>query len=230
MQKEQLKQKLKSVKLLYVEDDPYQMEQTKAILGLFFDNIRPAKDGDEAMEYLKKEKFDLLFCDIMLPTISGIELAKKIRQYDENLFIIFISSSTESEYFRGAIRLEAFDYILKPYSFESLSDTLYRFAQKYFKEDANYFDICEGVVYNAKKHCAVINNKEITLTKKEQALFNLVIKNNFEVVTYDMIWNSLYDEDSGVNITAIKNIIFRLRKKLGADIFINISEVGYRII
>lgn len=229
MQKEQLKQKLKTLKLLYVEDDPYQMEQTKAILELFFDHIRTAKDADEAMKYLKKEKFDLLFCDIMLPTISGIELAKKIREYDEQIFIVFISSSTEAEYFRGAIHLGAFDYILKPYSFEGLSDLLYRFAQKYFQEDSALIPICNGIFYDSKKHSAVIEGRSIDLTKKEQALFHLAIKMKFTMLPYDMIWDALYDEDDGVNITSIKNIIFRLRKKLGVDIFINIPNIGYRI-
>lgn len=230
MQKQQLAQKLKTTKILYVEDDPFQMKQTLAILSLFFNDIRTAKDGDEAMEYLKKEQFDLLFCDIMLPTISGIELAKKIRERDEQIFIIFISSSTQAEHFRGAIHLAAFDYILKPYSFEGLSDVLYRFAQKYFQEEDAFVEICDGVLYDSKKRSALINGRFIELTKKEQALFHLAIKTNFEMLSYDMIWNALYDEDGGINMTSIKNIIFRLRKKLGVEVFVNIPNVGYRVV
>jgi DNA-binding response OmpR family regulator len=226
----QLLENLKKIKVLYVEDDPYQREQTLAILELFFDKIDTAIDAPKALTLLKKTPYELLLCDIMLPTFSGTELAKQLRQFNEKIHIIFFSSSIQSDDFRDAIHLNAIDYLVKPFSFSELKESLLKFAKKVFEQETKPVFITNNIYYDTLRHCAIIDNKEIALTKKEQLFFSLIIQKKSQVITYELIWNALYEDLSEVNINTIKNIIFRLRKKLGVELFINIAEVGYRII
>lgn len=229
MEQIQLLENLKNVKVLYVEDDPYQREQTLAILELFFTKIDTAIDASSAFTLLKKNPYELLLCDIMLPRLSGTELAKQLRQFNENIQIIFLSSSTQSDNFREAIHVHAIDYLVKPFSFIDLKESLLKFAHKAFVKETKPLFITENIYYDSLKHLAIINSKEIALTKKEQLLFLLIAQAKSQVITYEMIWNALYDNFENCNINTIKNVIFRLRKKLGVELFVNIAEVGYRL-
>ena len=229
LEQTQLLAKLKNVTVLYVEDDLYQREQTLSILELFFSKIDVATDAPSALRFVKKNPYNLLLCDIMLPSFSGTELAKQIRVFNENIHIIFLSSSIQSKDFRDAIHVNAIDYLVKPFSLSDLKESLLKFAQKFFSQEAEPIFITQDIYYDTLKHCAIVEEKEIALTKKEQLLFLLVIRAKSQVITYEMLWNALFEEFENRNIHTMKNVIFRLRKKIGKEIFINIAEVGYRL-
>lgn len=220
--------KLNNYKVLYVEDDSFQMQQTLTILSMFFSNIKTSMDGLEALNTFKKNRFDLIICDIFLPNISGIEFAQEIRKINKDIDFIFISSSSDINDFKKVIQIQALDFLIKPYSFSDLQNVLLKFGKKYINNKSNIFDITNEIKYDILGHCVIINEEKILLTQKEQQLFLLAIKNEKNVLTYEQIRDAL--EYKEININSIKNIILRLRKKLSVDIFINIKGVGYRVI
>jgi two-component system, OmpR family, response regulator VanR len=221
-------QNLKDFKILYVEDDSFQMEQTIAILSMFFQNITTARDGFEALNIFKKDKFDLIICDIILPKISGTKFAQEVREIDKNIDFIFISSSTNINDFKEVIQIQALDFLIKPYSFAELQNVLLKFGEKHIKDKTTIVEITSNIQYDILNHCIIINDKRIDLTLKEQQLFQLAVKNGKNVFTYEQISEAL--DYKKVNMNSIKNIILRLRKKLSADIFVNITGIGYRIV
>lgn len=219
---------IKDYNILYVEDDSFQMKQTLIILSIFFSNIKTATDGLEALDIFKKNKFNLIICDIFLPKVSGIEFAQKVREIDKDIDFIFISSSTDINDFKKVIQIKALDFLIKPYSFSDLQNVLLKFGEKYIENKNNIFEIKNGILYDSLARCAIVNEQKIDLTQKEQQLFLLAIKNKQNILTYEEIKQALdYKE---ININSIKNVILRLRKKLSTDIFINIKGVGYRVI
>lgn len=220
--------RIKNCKILYVENDTFQMEQTLCLLSMFFNTVTTATYGEKALELFKSEKYDLIVCDTFLPTMCGITLAQEIRKLDEDVHFLFTSSSIDINDFKKIIQIQALDFLTKPYSFDELKNIFMRFARKITKNDLDVIFINDNISYNKLQHCATINGKMINLTKKEEQLLTLASENINKVITYNAITKALQYDD--ININSIKNMIFRLRKKLGLDIFINITGIGYRVV
>jgi DNA-binding response OmpR family regulator len=105
-------------KILVVDDEPHMVELLKAILGAEGFHVVTANKGEKALELLKKEKPDLLLLDMMMPGMSGREVAEKIRANPKtkDLKIIFVTVAQFSESGREVLeKLDVADYITKPF-------------------------------------------------------------------------------------------------------------------
>lgn len=119
-----------------LNNDKYLLEDSNERLVL----VGEAEDGKEALILAKEKKPDILFLDICMPFLNGIELIEELKKVLENSIIIVISGHDEFNYVQSALRLKVYDYILKPI-------------------DRNYF---KKVVQNAKNE--IISRKSINKT------------------------------------------------------------------
>ena len=120
--------------VLIVEDKENNILLLQEILKVIGVDPVVAKDGKEAIEKTKKEKFDLIFMDIRLPKISGIEVIKEIRKRNKDVVIVALSASTY-EYDTSIFREIGVDAFLnKPYKAYEIYDVIWRF----FKLDYVY--------------------------------------------------------------------------------------------
>lgn len=99
-------------KVLIVEDD----EDFLSILKMKFESegfsIVTAQDGGEAIEVAEKEKPDLILSDVLLPKINGIEMAKKIRESNKEVQVVFLTNLTDAAYI-DEIKKSDFSYLIK---------------------------------------------------------------------------------------------------------------------
>jgi two-component system, response regulator YesN len=90
-----------------------------------------AADGEEALELVRSRKPDALMADVRMPKLDGLELLRRMEAElpeDERPMTVIVSGHSEFEYARTALRLGAFDYLLKPLDDAELSDVLSRLA------------------------------------------------------------------------------------------------------
>ena len=116
-----------NMKVLIVDDFATMRRIVKNILRqLGFTNISEADDGKTALQALKKEKFDLILSDWNMPEMPGIELLKAVRADDELKDIPFLMVTAEAE--KGniveAVKLGVSNYIIKPFTAETMSEKL----------------------------------------------------------------------------------------------------------
>lgn len=100
-------------KILIVEDDEdfiYIIQKKFASAGL---SLITAKDGQQGVEMNIKENPDLILSDISMPKMDGIEMAKKIRETDKDVPIIFLTNIKDVDYTRSAQTSGNFDYLIK---------------------------------------------------------------------------------------------------------------------
>ena len=213
-------------KVLYVEDDPVIRESITRVLEMFFDEITLACDGGEAMEAIKA-KFDIVILDLNLPKYNGIEIAKATRALSEETLIFLISSYQETHYLREAMKLGAIEYLPKPLRFEDLKNVLQECANRLSKNELKFFG--ESHSYNKKLKCVYKENIEIPLTKNEIIFLELLLRSERHVLSYDTIALELFGTRSTTSsLSAIKNMILRMRKKLDTQLVESIAGVGYR--
>ena len=212
--------KLKEMlEILFVKHD------IDAKVGFYTDN--PTK----VLEYEKGNIVDVLILDINLNTnISGIDLAKSIRQRNKNVYIIF--STGHLEYSLLAYSVKTFDYIAKPITLERLESTLIRLLEDLNNESQNNF-----LRLNNK---TIINEKDINYIKKDgMKLIFCTCNKNYEIYSsFNKIENLLPDNfvrchksyiantDSIQNITNNKVVFYNnLSCDIGPKYKNNLMEV-----
>ncbi len=111
---EALTKNSKNLKLLYVEDDLIAREATLETLGVFFDNVSVAVDGEDGLSMFKQERFDLVITDINMPRMNGIDMISKIRELSRDVTILILSAHDDASYFEKTIAVGVEGYLLKP--------------------------------------------------------------------------------------------------------------------
>jgi len=139
------------INILYAEDEDLTRELTYSILNQFFKNITVCKNGKEALEKLQSNNYDILISDISMPELNGIELAKRIREKNQEIFIIFTTAHSDFSYMNEALNIGIDGFLVKPIDIEQLISVLERILLKYsylkrIKEIKNYLRQFEEAV------------------------------------------------------------------------------------
>ena len=218
-------------KILIVEDDKVIAEELHSLLSNANYNAEILTDFENAKAEVVKSKADLILLDINIPFLNGELLLKEIRKEINTPVIMVTSKCSETDEVL-AYSYGADDYITKPYNPTIL---LLKIAALFKRCESNSnilsykdlsFDIGKGIVKN--------NTSEITLTKNEIIIFNLLLTNKERIVSKDEIMTDLWNNDEYINENALTVNISRLRAKLAELGYENIIEtrkgIGYRII
>lgn len=108
-------------KILVVDDEPDVLNLIKLILKSAGYKVTTAENGDECLNILKKNNFDLITLDVMMPGLSGWEVFKKIKKMDKKAKIVFLSVVKISEERKKELIKEgAIGYIVKPFTKKEL--------------------------------------------------------------------------------------------------------------
>lgn len=221
------------LKILYAEDNEVLRKQYSKYLNHIFKNILEAKDGKEALELYKIHKPDIMLLDLNMPYICGLELAKIVRQSDNDTKIIVLTASSEKEKLLQAIPLNLVDYLIKPIKIHQLTEILNKTSLQILSNNKNklteYININSCFTYNKKSKKIVDCEVEITLTKNEIKLVELFIINRDNIIPTDEIFNSVWD-DLDYSMTKLRSLINRLNQKLSKKIIISQYGLGYKMI
>ena len=120
------------IRIIIVEDDPMVAQLNAACLGAMegFEVRGIFSNGQEALEYLKREPVDLAVVDVYMPVCSGVELLRQMRGSGIQTAVIMITAATEMTVVEEALRLGIEDYIIKPFSYDRLRESVLRFRDK----------------------------------------------------------------------------------------------------
>lgn len=116
---------------LIVEDDPQVAHINSGYLERSgFSVVGVAPDGARAVEILRQKPVQLVLLDIYLPGASGLQLLRELRSAGQEVEVIIVSAAKDSVQIREAFRLGCLDYIIKPFTYERLRDSLNKYQQK----------------------------------------------------------------------------------------------------
>ena len=112
------------IRVLYVEDEESVREQTMMILGMLFDHVDVSFDGEDGWQKYQNSSYDIVFTDISMPRMDGIELSKHIKEKDPFQKIVIISAYNSSDYLLEAIEIGVDGFILKPIKMDKIVLTI----------------------------------------------------------------------------------------------------------
>jgi len=210
----------KQAKLLYVEDDETLSYITRENLERKGYNIVKCDDGLEAWKVFNEGLFDLCILDVMLPKLDGFSLAKKIRQVNDGIPIIFVTAKSLHEDKIEGLMLGADDYIIKPYSIEELILKI----EIFLKRSQVNKTVFESTFFNIGKFRLDYSNltlhdsnNTIRLTYREAELLKFFINNPDKLLTREFILTSIWGENDYFTGRSLDVFISRLRKHLKND-------------
>jgi DNA-binding NtrC family response regulator len=123
------KQKSIKAKVLVVDDEQGARDALQVILEDHYE-VTTAASGHEAIAYCQSSHYDLVFLDVAMPGIDGIETLKRLRTLDEPMDVVMISASDKAEQAVQSIKLGAYDYITKPFEPDDILSAVARVLEK----------------------------------------------------------------------------------------------------
>jgi len=214
--------------ILLAEDEDTLRDSFKKVLELYVKEVFIAKDGQEAYDLYLKSNPTILITDVKMPKLNGIELIKKIRANNSSIPIVITSAYTDQEYLLESIKLSLVEYLVKPLK-ESDLDRVLSECAKVIQKDIKYKEKLEdNLFYDYVNKVITHNNQTIKLTQKEVELIELLLKNRGNLVTKSKIEHTLYIYDDAPP-SALKNLIFKLRRKLPINVIKTQGKLGYLI-
>lgn len=228
----------KKYSILLVEDEENLQEALKLNLELEGYEITSSYDGADALNAFRKEHFDLIILDVMLPEVDGISVCETIRLQNPEVPILILSAKNSSADRVLGLKKGADDYLTKPFNLEELLlrvNKLIRKSGQLTLSKPNVEECSFGKNYIDFRALQAKNKKgeTIELTKKEAMLLKLLIDNKNEVVTREKILQVVWGYNVYPTTRTIDNFILNFRKYFEDDsrnpvYFHSVRGVGYK--
>lgn len=123
------------MKALYVEDNAAVREETAALLGMYFDSVDSAQDGEAGLKRFLRHReetgafYDVVVTDIRMPAMDGLAMSRRVLEHDPEALIIIMSAYNDSAYLMELINLGITHFILKPLQIEQFAMQMKRAVQ-----------------------------------------------------------------------------------------------------
>jgi DNA-binding response OmpR family regulator len=221
--------------VLVVEDEPDTVLLLKHILRSAGFNVMGALSGSEAIKKCAEIKPDLIFLDLMMPDMDGMETFRYLRQMSD-VPVIVISAIGNKEEIVKALRLGIDDYLTKPFFNAEVIARAQAVLRRYGKiEDVSrlvFPDINLIIDFQTQK--VSLHEQSIQLTNKEFAVLAVLARNAPEVVNYQTIAQQVWGVDTPDVRKRIKYLVYIIRRKFQElesehELIANVDRLGYRM-
>lgn len=220
-------------KILIIEDEVKIARFVELELNYEGYEVEKAHDGRAGFETFKNGKFDLILLDIMLPTMSGIEVLRRVRALSE-IPVIMLTAKDETIDKVTGLDLGADDYVTKPFEIEELLARI-RVALKrknVSRVEDNILTIGKLKV-DLEKYTVSYDQEVIEVTKREFDLLKYLLENKNKVLSREKIveevWGYDYYGDTNVVDVYIRYLRSKLDDKFNKKIIYTVRGVGYSV-
>jgi two-component system, OmpR family, response regulator len=216
------------MKLLLLEDD---IALSDILNDYLCDNgfdVTLCENGQEALEKLIENSFDLAILDINTPFVSGLEVLKTLRNnYKNNLPIIVITAYQDINNLKIAFENRADDYLRKPFDLEELKLRIFKLKREYLLQD-DEFVLEENLIFMPEL-CKILKNSiSYSIAQKERDILRYFIKNKDRVVSNEELFLNIWAYDEAPSDATIRVYIKNLREIIGKDKISTVRGVGYK--
>lgn len=217
-------------KLLLLEDDITLNETVVDYLENLNYEVVSVYNGQDAIESIYENNFDLLLLDVNVPDMSGFEILKSVREQDISTPAIFITSLNSMDDLEEGYDSGCDDYIRKPFALKELKlrvETILK--REFFHSKSTKIDIDKNIYYDTSSEILSVDSKDIQLNNKEAKLLKLFLQNQDTIIAHESIYTALWEYGEDISESALRTYIKNLRKYLGKEKIVSIKKLGYRL-
>lgn len=221
-------------KILIIEDDP-QISRI-VMLDLIHEGyeVECSADGREGLEKAQINDYDLIILDIMLPSLNGLEVLRRLRT-TKNTPVIMLTARDQTMDKVMGLDMGADDYMTKPFAIEELFARIRSILKRQYNHDNDTSSEDEKrlgkLVINLNKHSVTYDNKPIELTRKEYDLLLYLVENKNKVLTRDQIldevWGYNFYGETNVVDVYIRYLRSKIDYKFGTQYIQTLRGTGY---
>ena len=220
------------MRLLIVEDEK---QICDAIAKSLYDagyEVDTCYDGEEALECILTENYDLVVLDLNLPGMDGMEILKELRQSNEETKVLILSARGQIADKVEGLDAGANDYMEKPFHLQELEARVRSLTRRKFIQK-NVCLECNGIRFDIRERVAYAEENPVALTRKENGILEYLLLNQGRPVSQEEliehVWDSSVDSFSGSIRVHMSSLRRKLKAGLGYDPIVNRIGEGYKI-
>jgi two-component system, OmpR family, KDP operon response regulator KdpE len=202
--------------ILVVDDEPQIRRVMRATLSAQGYVIAESKTGEEALDFMRKERPDLVLLDINMPGMGGIEACREIRRNSDVPIIILTVRNAERDKV-AALDAGADDYVVKPFGIEELLARIRATLRRFAPNDALPPFTSKDVNIDFAARQVTVRGRPVHLTPKEYDVLKHLVINQGKPLTHRRLLQSVWGPDYGDETENLRVVINQLRKKIEAD-------------
>ena len=193
--------------------------------------VEAAQDGMEAVEIAKKEDFDLIIMDVMMPRLDGYSACKEIKKY-KKIPVIMLSARGEEYDKLFGFEIGIDDYVVKPFSPKELMARVKAVIKRNEPAGQQVHDRLkfEGLEIDLAGREVYVNGKRVSMTPKEYDLLFYLVKNKNLALTRDKLLEEVWGYDFFGDDRTVDTHIKMLRNSLGEyrKFIVTLRGMGYK--
>ena len=217
--------------VLIIEDEPAYVEALKIALEVEGIDATAVMDGREAIRTFRANSFDVVLLDLMLPSVSGLDVLRSIRK-DSGTPVVVVSAKDAESDVVTALELGADDYLTKPYSARELIARVHAVARRASAAEVRDTITVGNLSLDADRYQLIVAGEAFDLPRKEFEVMTLLMERAGRIVTRDRLLDEVWGLGWG-DTKSLDQHIRRLRRKLEQDDdaprIVTIRGVGYRL-
>jgi two-component system, OmpR family, response regulator len=221
------------VRILVVDDEPNIVDVISMALRFEGFEVVCAATGAEAIAAVAAERPQLLVLDVMLPDISGFEVARRLASARTGVPIIFLTARDSTEDVVHGLTLGGDDYVTKPFSLEELVARIRTILRRAgLREDEGSKLAFAGLELDEDTHEVSRGGRPIELTATEFRLLRYLLLNPRRVLTRAQLLDHVWNYDFGGDARVLETYISYLRKKVDVEdppLIHTVRGVGYAL-
>lgn len=218
-------------RILIVDDEPKIREVIKEYAVYDGHTVDEAEDGVKAIEKVRKNDYDIIILDIMMPHIDGYTACKEIKKI-KDIPVIMLSARAEEYDKLFGFELGVDDYIVKPFSAKELLARIKAVLKRNTKSDVTDEKAIryKGLEINFVAHEVIVDGEKVAMTPKEYDLLFYFVRNMNIALSRDKILEEVWGYDFYGDDRTVDTHIKMLRNSLGQyrDLIVTLRGLGYR--
>ncbi len=222
-------------RILVVEDDPAILNGLLDVLVFNGFQAEGIEDGGEGLEKALEGSYDLIILDVMLPTMDGFTICRKIREQKSGQGIVMLTAKGAEDDIVTGFRAGADDYISKPFSLRELMVRVEAVLRRTGRRMGDEIIRLGGLVFDGKNLTASLDDKTVELTRREMDILVYLHRNGDRIVSKKMLLTDVWGyADADIETRTVDIHILKLRKKIAGligdqPLITTVRGEGYRL-
>jgi DNA-binding response OmpR family regulator len=215
------------MKILLLEDDFILADLLYHHLKELSYDVLHVDDGQKALDEASSSTFDLMILDINVPKVSGLDVIKSIREYNDTTPAILITAYQDTKHLKNGFENGCDDYIKKPFDLEELDLRINNIKKRFSIENDEKVIVDSDTYMFPSKNIISVSGVEHQLAKKEIEILLYLTSRKNRVISSDELMQNLWEFEEMPTDATIRVYIRNLRNIIGKDRIKTIRGSGY---